>query len=135
MLLPQEDTWEGRCSPPGQAVAHLRSEQLRAITPPSGTLHKVDKATGALLEVRVGDKALAIRPRPEGGTWEERLPEATRHARASRLFLDLTTVLRHPVLRRVFTGILGHVYEKVGQGLETLTGRPAFQRGANEYPT
>ncbi|WNG57914.1 phosphoenolpyruvate synthase [Archangium gephyra] len=204
-------------------------------------LYKVDKDTGALLEVRVGDKALAIRPRPEGGTWEERLPEAVRQARAlddaalrelvamgvriekhygkpqdiewcieagrlyvvqtrpitslyplpepapadeglhayasfghvqmmtdampplalqvwqlllpfdraspgpggapgesrivtvagSRLFLDLTPVLRHPILRHVFTGILGHVYEKVGQGLETLMGRPAFQRGVN----
>jgi pyruvate,water dikinase len=202
-------------------------------------LYKVDKETGALLEVQVGDKALAIRPKPEGGTWEERLPEATRRARAlddaalrelvalglriekhygkpqdiewcieagrlyvvqtrpitslyplpepapadeglhvyasfghvqmmtdpmpplavqvwrllvplgrsapagdapgesramtlagSRIFVDLTTVLRHPVLRRVVGGALGHIYENVGQGLETLVGRPAFQRGA-----
>jgi pyruvate,water dikinase len=202
-------------------------------------LYKVDKASGALLEVQVGDKALAIRPKPEGGTWEERLPEATRRARVlddaalrelvslglriethygkpqdiewcieagrlyvvqtrpitslyplpepapsdeglhvyasfghvqmmtdpmpplalqvwrlmiplgrtldagdapgesraatlagSRIFLDLTTVLRHPVLRRVVGGILGHIYENVGQGLETLARRPAFQRGA-----
>jgi pyruvate,water dikinase len=204
-------------------------------------LYKVDKATGELLEVRVGDKALAIRPKPEGGTWEEHLPEATRRARAlddaalrelvamgvriekhygkpqdiewcieagrlyvvqtrpitslyplpepapddeglhvyasfghvqmmtdampplaiqvwklaipfgraspgpgdapgesraitiagSRMFLDLTPMLRHPVLRRVIGGILGHVYENVGQGLRTLASRPAFQRGAN----
>ena len=206
-------------------------------------LYKVDKASGALLEVRVGDKALAIRPRPEGGTWEERLPEETRHARVlddaalrelvamgvriethygkpqdiewcieagrlyvvqtrpitslyplpapapapgdeglhvyasfghvqmmtdampplaiqvwqlmlpfnrtppgtqdapaesravttagSRIYLDVTPLLRHPVMGRVFRGILGHVYENVGQGLETLVGRPAFQRGAS----
>jgi phosphohistidine swiveling domain-containing protein len=204
-------------------------------------LYKVDKATGELLEVRVGDKALAIRPRPEGGTWEERLSEEVRHARAlddtalrelvamgvriethygkpqdiewcieagrlyvvqtrpitslyplpepapddeglhvyasfghfqmmtdpmpplavqvwrllfpfgrppagpgdapsetramalagSRLFLDVTPLLRHPVLRRVIGGVLGHVYENVGQGLETLVSRPAFQRGAS----
>ncbi|WP_257450182.1 phosphoenolpyruvate synthase [Archangium lipolyticum] len=204
-------------------------------------LYKVDKETGGILEVRVGDKALAIRPRPEGGTWEERLPEATRRARAlddaalrelvalgvriethygkpqdiewcieagrlyvvqtrpitslyplpepapddeglhvyasfghvqmmtdpmpplaaqvwqlmipfgrppagpgdapietralalagSRLFVDLTSVLRHPTLRRVIGGVLGHVYENVGQGLETLASRPAFQRGAS----
>ncbi|HEY0094054.1 MAG TPA: PEP/pyruvate-binding domain-containing protein, partial [Archangium sp.] len=204
-------------------------------------LYKVDKATGALLEVRVGDKALAIRPRPEGGTWEERLSEEVRGARAlddaalrelvamgvriethygkpqdiewcieagrlyvvqtrpitslyplpepapsdeglhvyasfghvqmmtdampplaiqvwrlllpfgkapqgpgdapaeariattagSRIYLDLTPLLRHPVPRRVFTGILGHVYENVGQGLRTLTGSPAFLRGAS----
>ncbi|WP_375764772.1 phosphoenolpyruvate synthase [Archangium gephyra] len=204
-------------------------------------LYKVDKATGELLEVRVGDKALAIRPRPEGGTWEERLSEDVRRARAlddaalrelvamgvriethygkpqdiewcieagrlyvvqtrpitslyplpepapsdeglhvyasfghvqmmtdampplaiqvwrlllpfgkaprgqgdapsesrilttagSRIYLDLTPLLRHPGPRRVFTGILGHVYENVGQGLRTLTDRPAFQRGAS----
>ncbi|PTL83883.1 phosphoenolpyruvate synthase [Vitiosangium sp. GDMCC 1.1324] len=204
-------------------------------------LYKVDKATGEILEVQVGDKALAIRPRPEGGTWEERLPEATRRARAmddaalrelvamgvriethygkpqdiewcieagrlyvvqarpitslyplpelapgdeglhvylsfghfqmmtdampplslqvwrlmfplgrassgtgdapaesrtmaiagSRLFLDLTPALRHPLLRRVVRGVLGHIYEDLSRGLETLAGRPAFQRGAS----
>ncbi len=204
-------------------------------------LYKVDKETGELLEVRVGDKALAIRPKPEGGTWEERLPEDVRRARTlddaalrelvamgvriethygkpqdiewcieagrlyvvqtrpitslyplpepapsdeglhvyasfghvqmmtdampplaiqvwrlllpfdraspgpgdapgesrsvttagSRIFLDLTPMLRHPVLGRGIRGILGHVYENVGQGLDTLSGRPAFQRGAS----
>ncbi|MFY0522731.1 phosphoenolpyruvate synthase [Archangium gephyra] len=204
-------------------------------------LYKVDKATGELLEVRVGDKALAIRPKSEGGTWEERLPEDVRRARTlddaalrelvamgvriethygkpqdiewcieagrlyvvqtrpitslyplpepapsdeglhvyasfghvqmmtdampplaiqvwrlllpfdraspgpgdapgesrsvttagSRIFLDLTPMLRHPVLGRGSRGILGHVYENVGQGLDTLSGRPAFQRGAS----
>ena len=204
-------------------------------------LYKVDKETGALLEVRVGDKALAIRPRPEGGTWEEHLPEATCHARAlddaalrelvamgvrieahygkpqdiewcieagrlyvvqarpitslyplpqpppddeglhvyasfghlqmmtdpmpplalqglqllfpfgrtspgagepasasriatiagSRIFIDATPALRHPVLRRVVSGVLGHFYEDLGRGLDTLANRPAFQRGAS----
>jgi len=45
-------------------------------------LYRVDKATGEVLEARVGDKALAIRPRPEGGTFEETLPETQRTARS-----------------------------------------------------
>jgi phosphohistidine swiveling domain-containing protein len=45
-------------------------------------LYTVDKATGAVREVRVGDKAIAIRPRPEGGTFTEELPAALRTARA-----------------------------------------------------
>ncbi|ATB33473.1 phosphoenolpyruvate synthase [Melittangium boletus] len=203
-------------------------------------LYKVDKETGALLDVQVGDKALAIRPRPEGGTWEEHLPESMRRARAlddaavrelvslgtriekhygkpqdiewcieagrlyvvqtrpitslyplpepapedeglhvyasfghiqmmtdpmpplslqvwrllipfgrpprgtgdlpvesrsatlagSRMFLDVTPMLRHPVLGRVLRGVLGHVYEDMARGMDTLTHRPAFQRGA-----
>jgi pyruvate,water dikinase len=204
-------------------------------------LYKVDKASGEVLEVRVGDKALAIRPKPEGGTWEERLPEATRRARTlddaalrelvamgvriethygrpqdiewcieagrlyvvqtrpitslyplpepapddagphvylsfghvqmmtdpmpplaiqvwqltipfdrrppgtgdapgetralttagSRIFVDPTPMLRHPLLRRVLVGITRHVYADVGRGLEALASRPAFQRGAS----
>ncbi len=204
-------------------------------------LYKVDKATGELLEARVGDKALAIRPKPEGGTWEERLSEEQRHARTlddaalrelvamgvrlethygkpqdiewcieagrlyvvqtrpitslyplpesapddeglrayvsfghvqmmtdpmpplamqvwrlmipfgrasagmgdapgetqalaiagSRLFVDPTPMLRHPVMRRVIQGIIGHIYENMGRGLEALADRPAFQRGAS----
>ncbi|MCY1078652.1 phosphoenolpyruvate synthase [Archangium lansingense] len=204
-------------------------------------LYKVDKATGELLEVQVGDKALAIRPKPEGGTWEERLSEDTRRARAlddaalrelvamgvriekhygkpqdiewcieagklyvvqtrpitslyplpepapddeglhvyasfghfqmmtdampplaiqvwklllpfdrtplatpdapaesraatiagSRIYLDTTPMLRHPVLGRVIRSVLGHVYEDLGRGLSTLASRPAFQRGAH----
>jgi len=46
----------------------------------SGDLFRVDKATGTLLEARPGDKAFAIRPRPDGGTWEEPLPDQQRHA-------------------------------------------------------
>ena len=44
-------------------------------------LYKADKATGRVREVRVGDKAFAIRPRPEGGTVEEPLPESRRRER------------------------------------------------------
>jgi len=204
-------------------------------------LYKVDKATGEILDVQVGDKALAIRPKPEGGTWEEHLPESMRRARAlddaavrelaslgtriethygnpqdiewcieagrlfvvqarpitslyplpepapddeglhvyasfghiqmmtdpmpplalqvwrlllpfgrpprgtgdlpvetrsaaiagSRMFLDATPMLRHPVLRRMLRGVLGHVYENLARGMETLAERPAFQRGAS----
>ncbi|WNG16996.1 phosphoenolpyruvate synthase [Cystobacter fuscus] len=203
-------------------------------------LYKVDKATGELLSVQVGDKALAIRPRPEGGTWEEPLPEATRRARAlddatarelaalgarieahygepqdiewcieagriyvvqarpitslyplptpapddglhvylsfghfqmmtdpmppltlqvwqlmipfgrtssatedaphetrsislagSRIFVDATPVLRHPLLRRRAVGIALHVYEDLGRGMEMLASQPAFQRGVS----
>ncbi|ATB39021.1 phosphoenolpyruvate synthase [Cystobacter fuscus] len=203
-------------------------------------LYKVDKATGEFLSVQVGDKALAIRPRPEGGTREEALPEATRSARAlddvtarelaalgarieahygepqdiewcieagriyvvqarpitslyplptpapddggthiylgfghvqmmtdpmpplalqvwqltipfgrtssgteepphetrsvavagSRLFLDATPMLRHPLLRRRMVGIARHVYEDLGRGMDALANQPAFQRGA-----
>ncbi|MFN7146892.1 MAG: PEP/pyruvate-binding domain-containing protein, partial [Myxococcota bacterium] len=45
-------------------------------------LYRVDKATGAVREVRVGDKHIAIRPLAEGGTVTEEVPEALRHARA-----------------------------------------------------
>jgi pyruvate,water dikinase len=44
-------------------------------------LYKADKATGSLREMRVGDKAFAIRSRPEGGTVQEPLPESRRRAR------------------------------------------------------
>src|SRR5262245_2993145 len=44
-------------------------------------LYKADKATGAVREARVGDKAFAIRSRPEGGTVHEPLPESGRRAR------------------------------------------------------
>lgn len=45
-------------------------------------LYRIDKATGDILEARVGDKAFAIRPRPEGGTSQEPLPEQTRRSRS-----------------------------------------------------
>ena len=205
-------------------------------------LYKVDKESGALLEVRVGDKALAIRPRPEGGTFEEPLDETQRRARvlddaavreltalglrieahygapqdiewcieagrlyvvqarpitslyplpvpapedeglhvymsfghvqmmtdpmpplalqvwrlmfpfgkppsagpgqapvesqitataAHRMYLDVTPLLRHPVLRRGVRGVLGYVYEDMRRGMDVLMSRPAFQRGAS----
>jgi len=39
----------------------------------SADLYRVDKPTGALLEARVADKALAIRPLPDGGTVRQAL--------------------------------------------------------------
>lgn len=47
----------------------------------SADLYKVDRRSGALRDLKVGDKAIAIRPLPEGGTVQERLDEQTRHAR------------------------------------------------------
>jgi rifampicin phosphotransferase len=44
-------------------------------------LYKADKATGRVREVRVGDKAFAIRARPGGGTERVPLPETTRRER------------------------------------------------------
>src|SRR5262245_47384887 len=44
-------------------------------------LYKADKATGSVCEARVGDKAFAIRSRPEGGTFQDPLPESRRHVR------------------------------------------------------
>lgn len=44
-------------------------------------LYRVHKRTGELLEVRVGDKRVALRARPEGGTREEVLDDDLRHAR------------------------------------------------------
>lgn len=44
-------------------------------------LYRVDRRTGALKELRVGDKRVAIRPLPAGGTVTEELPDARRHAR------------------------------------------------------
>jgi phosphohistidine swiveling domain-containing protein len=199
-------------------------------------LYQVDKTSGALLDVRVGDKALAIRPLPEGGTWQEPLSEALRRARVlddptvqvlvalgrrieahygepqdiewcieggqafivqarpitslyplpepppppdglhvyasfghfqmmtdvlpplsiqiwqlllsfqkppgdaeprdsaavvsagSRIFLDLTRVLRHPIFGRVLPVIVAHVYADLGQGLIAASARPGFSR-------
>jgi rifampicin phosphotransferase len=44
-------------------------------------LYRADKATGSLREVRVGDKAFAIRPQRGGGTQQEPLPESRRRER------------------------------------------------------
>lgn len=44
-------------------------------------LYRVDRRTGALRELRVGDKALAVRPLPGGGTEQVPLSEAQRRAR------------------------------------------------------
>lgn len=44
-------------------------------------LYRIDKSSGAVKEVRVGDKAIAIRPLPTGGTVTESLSDAQRHAR------------------------------------------------------
>ncbi|PCC74913.1 pyruvate, water dikinase [Nannocystis exedens] len=44
-------------------------------------LYRVDRRTGALKELRVGDKQVAIRPVPGGGTVTEDVPEDRRRAR------------------------------------------------------
>ncbi|WP_434428109.1 phosphoenolpyruvate synthase [Nannocystis pusilla] len=44
-------------------------------------LYRVDRRSGALKELRVGDKQVAIRPAPGGGTVTEDVPEARRRAR------------------------------------------------------
>lgn len=44
-------------------------------------LYRLDRRTGALLEVRVGAKAIAIRPRPEGGTETKPVPADDRARR------------------------------------------------------
>jgi rifampicin phosphotransferase len=199
-------------------------------------LYRVDTASGALLEVRIGDKALAIRPLPEGGTSKDALPESQRHARVlddasikaladlgrriqahygepqdiewcieggqpfivqarpittlyplpeppptddglhvyasfghfqmmtdplpplsievwrlllsfqkvppgakplestsvtsagSRIFLDLTALLRHPILGRVFPKLVVHLYTDLGRGLMVAMARREFRR-------
>ncbi len=48
----------------------------------SADLYRVDKLTGAILERRIADKLLRIRPLKEGGTVEEPLSDAQRHAPA-----------------------------------------------------
>ena len=47
----------------------------------SPDLYKVDKRTRSLVSIHVADKQIAIRPRPDGGTYRESLDENTRHAR------------------------------------------------------
>lgn len=48
----------------------------------SADLYRVDKRTLRVIETRVADKQLAIRPQPDGGTYRESLDEAQRTARA-----------------------------------------------------
>ncbi|MCC6457579.1 MAG: phosphoenolpyruvate synthase [Caldilineaceae bacterium] len=47
----------------------------------SADLYKVDKRSHAIVEIRTGDKQLAIRPQAGGGTYQERLEGQARHAR------------------------------------------------------
>ncbi len=47
----------------------------------SPDLYKVDKRNRTIVEVQIGDKQLAIRPQPGGGTYQERLEGAARHER------------------------------------------------------
>jgi pyruvate,water dikinase len=49
----------------------------------SADLYKIDKKTGAV-EVRVADKAIALRPAPGGGTVREDIPEEKRKVRVLR---------------------------------------------------
>lgn len=44
-------------------------------------LYRVEKATGRILETRIGDKAIAIRPLPEGGTRTVELSDSQRQSR------------------------------------------------------
>lgn len=44
-------------------------------------LYRIDRKTSAIKELRVGDKAVAIRPRPDGGTVTEELSAELRTAR------------------------------------------------------
>ncbi len=42
-------------------------------------LYKVDKRTNQLIEIQIGDKQLAIRPAPDGGTYQETIEGSARH--------------------------------------------------------
>ncbi|HTV24161.1 MAG TPA: PEP/pyruvate-binding domain-containing protein, partial [Polyangiaceae bacterium] len=204
-------------------------------------LYRFDAASGTLLEARVGDKALAIRALPEGGTVQEPVPDVQRRARVlddarvaalaalgkrveahygqpqdiewciehgqpfvvqarpitslyplpepaprddalhvyasfghlqmmtdpmppaaievwrlllsfgrglpdasvrepsavvaagSRIYLDFTGLLRHPLLGRVFPRVLTHLYETMGLGLSAARERPEFQRAGTSW--
>jgi pyruvate,water dikinase len=45
----------------------------------------------------------------------------------SRLYLDVTGVLRVPGLRTALLGVLSHVYEMVARGLQVFVARPEFR--------
>jgi pyruvate,water dikinase len=76
----------------------------------SADRYKVDRETRAVIEAAPGDKALAIRSRPEGGTRQEALPEPRRFARS----LDDAQVL---LLADLGTRIEAH-YGGVPQDIE-----------------
>lgn len=44
-------------------------------------LYKVDKRSHKVIEAKISDKEMAIRPKPEGGTYQEKLEGAARQAR------------------------------------------------------
>jgi len=46
----------------------------------SADLYKVDKRNQAIVEIKVADKKLAIRPKPDGGTYQEKLGDDLCHA-------------------------------------------------------
>jgi len=194
-------------------------------------LYRVDKETHEEMEVSIGDKAVAIRPLPGGGTRQEDVPAAQRKSRVldpsslqglvalgvnveahygkpqdiewcieagrlfivqarpittlypvpqpsqdgariylsfghvqmmtnvmpplsvevwqlllpmqrreghslavtsagSRIFLDFTPLLRHPLLRRGLMKLMEQVYPAIADGLRLLTTRPSFVRDA-----
>ena len=47
----------------------------------SADLYRIDKKTGALKELRIGDKVLAVRPLRDGGTFTEKLSDSQRSMR------------------------------------------------------
>jgi pyruvate,water dikinase len=51
---------------------------------------------------------------------------------ASRLYIDVTGVLRVARLRWLLLTLLGHAYQALGQGLSVLVSRPEFGRGKAE---
>lgn len=88
-------------------------------------LYRVDRATGAITELRVGDKAIAIRPLPEGGTVTETLPDAQRTARV----LDDAAIARLAVLGTRVESHYGGVPQDLewcieGEALHLVQARP-----------
>jgi pyruvate,water dikinase len=51
----------------------------------------------------------------------------------SRIYLDLTPLLRHPLFGRVFPAVLTHLYESMGRGLTASRARPEFRRGGERW--
>ena len=68
-------------------------------------LYRVDRRARRILELKAGDKALAIRPVPGGGTSEEQLPE---HMRRQRALSDAQVLALADVgdrIERVYHGV------------------------------